>query len=81
MEIPSKTEVELPYEPIVPLLCVRVHTHTHTYIYGENYKKNLFCLGNNMCVPEEDYAKWNQSDRDKYYYDTTYMWNLKHTTN
>ena len=57
MEIPSKTEVELPYEPIVPLLCVRVHTHTHTYIYGENYKKNLFCLGNNMCVPEEDYAK------------------------
>ena len=39
-----------------------VHTHTHTYIYGENYKKNLFCLWNNMCVPEEDYAKWNQSE-------------------
>ena len=45
MKIPSKTEVELPYEPTVPLLCVCVEkTIKRTYFVFETtcvYLKNI----------------------------------------
>ena len=47
-----------------------------------NKKEWNFAICNNMDGLGGYYAKWNKSDREtQILYDSTYMWNLKNTTN
>ena len=48
MKIPSKTEVELPYEPTVPLLCVCMCVCI--YIYTEKTIKRTYFVFETTCV-------------------------------
>ena len=48
--------------------CTHTHTHTHTNGILLNCEKELkFAICNNMDGPSGYYAKWNKSEKDKYY--------------
>ena len=59
------------------------HTHTHTMEYYSGIKKEWnLAICNNMDGLGRQYAKWNESDRERQIlYGITYLWNIKNKTN
>ena len=61
--------------------CMYVYTCMYNGILLNHKREGNFAICNTTDGPEEYYAKWNKSDRERHLlYDITYMWNLKSTT-
>ena len=55
--------------------------YKYTMEYNSAIKRMIFAICSNMDGLREHYAKLNKSDRERpMWYDITYMWSLKNTT-